>query len=318
MAARAVFAALILVIAFGTRPLSFLGRAWSGPAVHFALALLLIGVAAAIEAVLRRAHPLRAAGALAGALAGGLVGVIAAQVVPGTGLRPFLLIAGVYLGGIAGARAIARRAAAGGREAPARILDSSVAIDGRIAEVCGTGLLSGTLVVPSFVLGELQALADSADPSRRVRGRRGLETLETLKRCPGVTVEFPGDELPEIAEVDRKIVELARRRRLSILTHDANLGRVASIHGVTATGLNALADALRPAVAPGQRVRVQVVREGREPGQGIAHLDDGTMLVIEGAADRVGETLEVAIVRSIRTAGGTMLFGEEAAGPEVG
>ena len=171
---------------------------------------------------------------------------------------------------------------------PRIVVDTSVLIDGRIAEIVDSGFIYGTLVVPRFVLEELQHIADSSDALRRNRGRRGLEILARMQRDPRTPVEIVEDEAPGVAEVDAKLVELAKRRSRVVLTNDFNLNRVAELQGVRVMNINSLANAIKPAVLPGEELRVKVIQEGKEAGQGVGFLDDGTMIVVEGGgpADR--------------------------------
>ncbi len=189
-----------------------------------------------------------------------------------------------------------------------KIVDTSVAIDGRIVDVVRSGFLHGTLLVPEPVLGELQAFADSADDQRRAKGRRGLDTLETLRQERGVDLEVIGDEAPETAEVDAKLVHMCTGRRAALLTLDTNLARVASVAGCRVLNLHALALALRPPVLAGERITVLVTRPGKDPGQGVGYLDDGTMVVVERGKDRIGHEVEITVTSVLVTANGRMVF----------
>jgi uncharacterized protein YacL len=193
-----------------------------------------------------------------------------------------------------------------------RILDTSVAIDGRILGVVRAGFLHGRLLVPSPVLAELQGLADAGDDTRRARGRRGLETLEALKREPGVTVEVLEDEIPAVAEVDAKLVRICLDRGLPLLTLDSNLAKAAGLAGVHVMSLHALGLAMRPAVAAGDDISVLLLRSGKEPGQAVGYLDDGTMVVAERSRDSVGDEIVVRVTSVLTTANGRMVFGQPA------
>ena len=193
-----------------------------------------------------------------------------------------------------------------------RILDTSVAIDGRILGVVRAGFLHGRLLVPSPVLAELQGLADAGDDTRRARGRRGLETLEALKREPGVTVEVLDDEIPAVAEVDAKLVRICLDRGLPLLTLDSNLAKAAGLAGVHVMSLHALGLAMRPAVAAGDDISVLLLRSGKEPGQAVGYLDDGTMVVAERSRDNVGDEIVVRVTSVLTTANGRMVFGQPA------
>lgn len=203
--------------------------------------------------------------------------------------------------------------APGGAE-PRIVVDTSVLIDGRLAEIVEAGFVVGTLVVPRFVLDELQHIADGADPLRRSRGRRGLEILARLQRENRVPVEVADDEAPGVAEVDGKLVELARRRSRVVLTNDFNLNRVAEVQGLRVMNVNALANAMKPAVLPGEELRVRVIQEGREAGQGVGFLDDGTMIVVEGGARLLDREVEVQVTRVLQTVAGRMIFAHPRAG----
>jgi uncharacterized protein YacL len=194
-----------------------------------------------------------------------------------------------------------------------------VIIDGRVADVSEAGFLEGTMVIPSFVLRELQLIADSSDALRRARGRKGLEILQKLKKAPFARVLFSQDEVPEVREVDLKLIELARRMKATLLTNDFNLNKVASLRGVEVLNLNDLSNAVRPVVLPGESMRVSIVKEGKETGQGVGYLDDGTMIVVDNARSLIGRTADIVVTSVIQTAAGKMFFaklaGAEAAPP---
>jgi uncharacterized protein YacL len=193
---------------------------------------------------------------------------------------------------------------------PRIVVDTSAIIDGRIAEIVESGFIYGTLVVPRFVLEELQHIADSSDTLRRNRGRRGLEILNRMQKEPGTPVEIVEDDVPDISEVDAKLVALARTRSRVILTNDFNLNRVAELQGVRVMNINSLANAVKPAVLPGEELRVRVIQEGKEAGQGVGFLDDGTMIVVEGGARHIDKDLDVAVTRVLQTVAGRMIFAQ--------
>ena len=193
---------------------------------------------------------------------------------------------------------------------PHIVVDTSAIIDGRIAEIVESGFIYGTLVVPRFVLEELQHIADSSDTLRRNRGRRGLEILARMQKEPTTPVEIVEDEFPDIAEVDAKLVALARARSRVILTNDFNLNRVAELQGVRVMNINSLANAVKPAVLPGEDLRVRVIQEGKEAGQGVGFLDDGTMIVVEGGARHIDKDLDVSVTRVLQTVAGRMIFAQ--------
>ena len=193
---------------------------------------------------------------------------------------------------------------------PRIVVDTSAIIDGRIAEIVESGFIYGTLVVPRFVLDELQHIADSSDTLRRNRGRRGLEILNRMQKEPGTPVEIVEDAVPSESEVDAKLVALARQRSGVILTNDFNLNRVAELQGVRVMNINSLANAVKPAVLPGEELRVRVIQEGKEAGQGVGFLDDGTMIVVEGGARHIAKDLDVAVTRVLQTVAGRMIFAQ--------
>jgi uncharacterized protein YacL len=193
---------------------------------------------------------------------------------------------------------------------PRIVVDTSAIIDGRIAEIVESGFIYGTLVIPRFVLDELQHIADSSDTLRRNRGRRGLEILARMQKEPATPVEIVEDDVPNVAEVDAKLVALARARSRVILTNDFNLNRVAELQGVRVMNINSLANAVKPAVLPGEELRVRVIQEGKEAGQGVGFLDDGTMIVVEGGARHMDHDVDVAVTRVLQTVAGRMIFAQ--------
>ena len=192
-----------------------------------------------------------------------------------------------------------------------KILDTSVIIDGRVLEISRTGFLEGDLIVPSFVLDELRHIADSADDLRRARGRRGLDMLRKMQEELGgaLRVEDVGQDAAD-AEVDVRLLRLAMDLGGAVMTNDYNLNKVAGVAGVPVLNVNDLAGALRPAVLPGEEMTVRIVREGTEPGQGVAYLDDGTMVVVENGRRHVGETLDAEVTTVLQTSAGRMIFGK--------
>ena len=194
------------------------------------------------------------------------------------------------------------------------LLDTNIVIDGRIEEVCTTGFLDAVLVVPRFVLHELQYIADAADDVKRARGRRGLEVLKALQQNPRVEVKVHDNDLPDIKEVDAKLVQLAKMLPAEILTNDYNLNRIAELQHVKVLNLNELAKSLRPVVLPGEKLTVRLVKEGREAQQALAYLDDGTMIVVSRGRRLVGQEVEVTVSSVLQTAAGRMAFAEIANG----
>jgi uncharacterized protein YacL len=183
------------------------------------------------------------------------------------------------------------------------VLDTSVIIDGRIADICKTGFLEGTLIVPHFVLRELQQIADSADSAKRNRGRRGLDVLEKIKGVPGVAVQIVEKDYPDVKEVDLKLIELAKEIMAKIVTNDFNLNKVSQLRGVDVLNINELANALKPVVLPGETMKVFILKEGKEYNQGVAYLDDGTMVVVDN------KTIATQVTSVLQTTAGKMIFG---------
>lgn len=191
---------------------------------------------------------------------------------------------------------------------PPLVVDTSVIIDGRIAEVCETGFLEGNLIVPQFVLQELQYIADSGDPIKRARGKRGLDVLKQIQTNKRTLVEITDRDFPDIREVDSKLVALAKELSGRIITNDANLHKIAELHGVRVLNLNKLATAMKPVVLPGEVLNILVLKEGKEHGQGVGYLEDGTMVVIDNGRDYVGKSIDVNITSVLQTTGGRMIF----------
>jgi uncharacterized protein YacL len=193
-----------------------------------------------------------------------------------------------------------------------RILDTSVIIDGRVADIVETGFIDGTLVVPQFVLKELQFVADSSDPLKRNRGRRGLDILHRIQKMAGVEVLVSDVDFPHIKEVDMKLIELARSLLGRIITNDFNLNKVAQLRGVEVLNINELANALKPVVLPGETMSVFIVKEGKEYNQGVGYLDDGTMVVVDNARSRIGRNMDIVVTSVLQTTAGRMIFGRHA------
>jgi uncharacterized protein YacL len=193
---------------------------------------------------------------------------------------------------------------------PRIVVDTSAIIDGRIAEIVESGFIYGTLVIPRFVLEELQHIADSSDTLRRNRGRRGLEILAKMQKDSPTPVEIVEDEVRDVSEVDAKLVALAKRYSGAILTNDFNLNRVAELQGLRVLNINSLANAVKPAVLPGEELRVKVIQDGKEAGQGVGFLDDGTMIVVEGGARFIDRELQVTVTRVLQTVAGRMIFAQ--------
>ncbi len=191
-----------------------------------------------------------------------------------------------------------------------KILDTSVIIDGRIADIAETGFLDGVIVTPQFVLRELQLVADSADSLKRNRGRRGLDILQRLQKVATLQIQIVEDDFPAVREVDLKLIELAKVYEGKIITNDFNLNKVAQLQGVEVLNINELANSLKPIVLPGETMRVFILKEGKEYNQGVAYLDDGTMVVVDNARKMIGKTIDVSVTSVLQTTAGKMIFGK--------
>ncbi len=302
-------------------------RAGEGTAVAFVLAGVAFGLlVVALERQLRRI----AGKAIFDTLVGLLVGLAVGRVVYGalanllTTFPPVVgiftqtlcLVGGGYLGALVALdkgrefnfAGFIRLLKEQPRAESYKLLDTSVIIDGRIADITETGFLEGTLVIPQFILRELQHIADSSDPLKRNRGRRGLDILQKIQKKVDIRVEISDMEFPEIREVDNKLVAMAKALNAKIVTNDFNLNKVAELHGVGVLNINELTNALRPVVLPGEDMRVYVLKEGKEYNQGIAYLDDGTMVVVDNGRRHIGQTIDVCVTSVLQTTAGRMIF----------
>jgi len=190
-----------------------------------------------------------------------------------------------------------------------KILDTSVIIDGRIADLCDTSFIEGTLVIPQFVLKELQLVADSADGLKRQRGRRGLDVLDHLQKSKQVSIMITEMDFPDIKDVDSKLIELGKRLDAKIVTNDLNLNKIARLQGISVLNINELANALKPIVLPGESMRVFLIKEGKERDQGVAYLDDGTMVVVDNSRKMIGQNIDITVTSVLQTTVGKMIFG---------
>ena len=189
-----------------------------------------------------------------------------------------------------------------------KILDTSVIIDGRIVDVCESGFLEGGFILPQFILQELQYIADSPDSMKRARGRRGLDVLHKIQKMSQITVRIVDEDFPKIKEVDTKLVALAKLMNAKVITNDFNLNKVAQLQGVSVLNINELANSLKPVVLPGESMKVFILKEGKEYNQGVAYLDDGTMVVIENARKLIGKNADVTVTSVLQTTAGRMIF----------
>lgn len=258
-----------------------------------------------------------AVGLLAGTLGSHLVALLPTQQPQVTQVLSLLLytlcayfgvVLGVWKGPEFRAGDAETRGSGMGESSSPKILDTSVIIDGRIADICETGFLEGPLIVPQFVLKELQHIAGSADSIKRNRGRRGLDILQRIQKNVDMTVRIVDHDFPNIRDVDAKLVALGKVLKGKVLTNDFNLNKVAELQGVTVLNVNQLANAVKPVVLPGEVMNVYIMKEGREYGQGVAYLDDGTMVVVDNAKRYVGRTIDVAVTSVLQTTAGRMIF----------
>jgi uncharacterized protein YacL len=304
-----------------------------GPAANVGFALALAAGVVLFESRLRETAVTRILGAMIGCAIGL---AIAHAIVTGLFwadngntkvefLHSFTLIALPYLGLVLGAKhgewlepsRLLSLFRASGPQRRYKVLDTSVVIDGRIADICETGFVDGTLVVPQFVLKELQLVADSGDAMKRNRGRRGLDILQKIQKMSGIEVTISDVDFPDVREVDLKLIELARSLQAKIVTNDFNLNKVAQLRGVEVLNVNELANSLKPVVLPGEIMKVFILKEGKEYNQGVAYLDDGTMVVVDNARKMISKTIDVVVTSVLQTTAGKMIFGRyiEAAAP---
>ncbi len=317
---RAAFVVVLVIAAFLVRPFDLSGT------FTFLLALASALVIIFLEHRLRRASLKRLIGAAIGSILGIVGAFMINAILSGTAFDPgalslaklFVLSLMVYVGLVVGANKgqLLNLSALGGifgAERPAKqeykILDTSVIIDGRISDICDAGFLDGVLVIPHFVLRELQQVADSQDSLKRNRGRRGLDILQKIRNASGVTVQFVENDYPAVADVDMKLIELARDIDGKIVTNDFNLNKVAQLRGVQVLNINELANALKPIYLPGESMKVFILKEGKEFNQGVAYLDDGTMVVVDNARKMIGKTVETSVTSVLQTTAGKMIFG---------
>jgi uncharacterized protein YacL len=317
--ARVVVVGAVAYSAAALQPLPF------GIVVNTVFAVALAALVVLFETRLRETQVTR----LLGGLIGFIIGIAIARAIEAgffwlnaanevvEFFNSFLLIGLPYLGLMLGvkhgeslepARLISLFRAAG-PERRYKILDTSVIIDGRIADVCDTGFMDGTIVIPQFVLKELQLVADSGDSLKRNRGRRGLDILQRIQKMSGVEVMISDVDFPDVREVDLKLIELARTLQGKIVTNDFNLNKVAQLRGVAVLNVNELANSLKPVVLPGEQMKVFILKEGKEYNQGVAYLDDGTMVVVDNARRMISKTIDIVVTSVLQTTAGKMIFG---------
>ena len=317
--ARIVFIAAVGYSAHQLQPLA------GGPLLNVAFGLVLGLLIVAFEIRLKHTSVTH----MLGAIVGGAIGLGAAKTIGAAlywanlgddrvvFLHSVILLTLPYLGLVIGGRkgdwldpanlaGLFRSTPQGKRY---KLLDTSVIIDGRVADICETGFMDGTLVIPQFVLKELQLVADSSDSMKRNRGRRGLDILQKIQKMAGVDVMISDMDFPAVREVDLKLIELALVLRGKIVTNDFNLNKVAQLRGVDVLNINELANSLKPVVLPGEIMKVFILKEGKEFNQGVAYLDDGTMVVVDNARKMIGKTIDIVVTSVLQTTAGKMIFG---------
>ena len=317
---RLIFSFACISAGYHFHPFGLSNLVAAGVGLGFSISVFLF------EIRLQRASMRRLIGAATGSILGilgsYLMGLVLARTSIPDGSRSFLdvalLLVMTYIGLVVGANKgdMLNLQALGGlfgserstRRMP-KVLDTSVIIDGRIADICEAHFLDGVLLIPQFVLRELQLVADSADSTKRQRGRRGLEVLQRIQKMGHLEVEIAEDDFPSIPDVDLKLIEMAKRYDGKIITNDYNLNKVATLQGIEILNVNQLANALKPVVLPGEIMRVFILREGKEYNQGVAYLDDGTMVVVDGARRMINKTVDITVTSVHQTTAGKMIFG---------
>ncbi|HHF43391.1 MAG: PIN domain nuclease [Candidatus Aminicenantes bacterium] len=316
---RLVVIALMTVAGYFFSPFKL--APYFGALVGFILAVMIIFLETKIRQNQFKVIWGSTVGTIGGVVLGWFLGLIYQQVARDSGtqlfIRSFFLLIMPYIGFLVGSRKYEWldpayvfglfKEKSDGRSY--KILDTSVVIDGRIADICNTSFIEGTLVVPQFILKELQSIADSSDPIKRQRGRRGLDVLDQLQRSSQVKVQIVDYDFPDIQDVDSKLIELAKHMEAKIVTNDFNLNKVAQLQGIPVMNINELANALKPAVLPGETIRVYILKEGKEKDQGVAYLDDGTMVVVDNSRKMIGQTVDITVTSVLQTTVGKMIFG---------
>jgi uncharacterized protein YacL len=318
---RIIFIAIVAIISYVLKPFGLSATTSAGVGVAFGVSSVIF------EQRLRQASLKRLIGAAIGSILGiigaYLISLVIRASIDHRGTQEFLqlmvMLLMAYVGLIVGANKgdLLNLSALGGifggekqAKKSFKILDTSVIIDGRIADIAETGFLDGVLVIPNFVLRELQLVADSADSLKRNRGRRGLDILQRVQKIATVQVLIIDDDFPAVREVDLKLIELAKVHDGKIITNDFNLNKVAQLQGVEVLNINELANSLKPIVLPGEVMKVFILKEGKEYNQGVAYLDDGTMVVVDNARKMIGKTIEIAVTSVLQTTAGKMIFGK--------
>ena len=320
LAIRVVFTIVCVAAGFHFRPFGLARETGALAGLGFAVGVILF------EVRLRKASLRRLIGAATGSILGILGAYLSSLILTHTSMpestRSFfslaLFLVMLYVGLVLGANKgdMLNLQALGGLFGTERsmkhafkVLDTSVIIDGRVADIAEAQFLDGTVIIPQFVLRELQLVADSADPLKRQRGRRGLEVLQRVQKMAHLDVQIAEDDFQNVADVDMKLIELAKRYNAKIVTNDFNLNKVATLQGIEIMNVNQLANALKPVVLPGEAMRVFILREGKEYNQGVAYLDDGTMVVVDGARKMINKTVDITVTSVHQTTAGKMIFG---------
>ena len=318
---RAVFVLVLIAASYRLQPFAL--PLWASALLGGALGVFFV----IFEMRLERASLKRLIGAAVGSLLGTLGALMMGHLLNLTDigkdtvsfLQVTLLLLMAYVGLVLGANKgeLLNLTALGGLFAAERqpkknykVLDTSVIIDGRIADVAETGFIDGMLIIPQFVLRELQLIADSSDSQKRNRGRRGLDILQRMQKMATIHVLIVEDDFPNVREVDMKLIELAKQYEAKIVTNDFNLNKIAQLQGLPVLNINELANALKPVVLPGETMRVFILKEGKEYNQGVAYLDDGTMVVVDNAKKMISKTIDVSVTSVLQTTAGKMIFGK--------
>jgi uncharacterized protein YacL len=317
---RLVFTAILVAAGYVLRPIP--GNQWISAVVGALIAVCIVLFELRIRQATLKTLIGAGVGSIMGIVGAYLIGsLIMRQEAAPHEVRSFLTLALVFFMGYVGLMVGAAKgdhielSALGGifsdkaSKRDLKILDTSVIIDGRIADVAETGFLTGTLIVPQFILRELQQVADSPDSSKRQRGRRGLDMLNRLQNNNSIDIQIVETDFPSVREVDLKLIELGKQLDAVIVTNDFNLNKVSQLRGVSVLNINELANALKPVVLPGEAMRVFILKEGKEYNQGVAYLDDGTMVVVDNARKLIGRTTDIAVTSVLQTTAGKMIFG---------
>jgi len=318
---RVIFVIVSALASYELRPLGLDPLPAAGAGALFGAAVVLF------EFRLRRVSLKRLIGAVIGSILG-IIGAYLFSLVIRNSIQPsstqsflqlFVMLIMAYVGLVVGAGKgeLLNLAALGGlfggekqSRRSYKILDTSVIIDGRIADIAETGFLDGVIVIPQFVLRELQLVADSADSMKRNRGRRGLDILQRIQKIASLQIQIVEDDFPAVREVDLKLIELAKLYEGKIVTNDFNLNKVAQLQGVDVLNINELANSLKPIVLPGEVMKVFILKEGKEYNQGVAYLDDGTMVVVDNARKMIGKNIDISVTSVLQTTAGKMIFGK--------